>query len=239
MSIILRANATFTSVAQMTSIYTDHTAEDGLGVFCLLQGDQQSLVVWRKNSSLPVDNVNVWAGNPTGQWIKIQSNSSSSDNSSLSFFNTAAELEAFEVNVNADDGSVFAGLAIDNERYELYLYRSNSTETANGDTIINSSNGRWVKYNPLLSGTDEPTTSPHQPSLYLQNTAETQHLYGYSNDTLGWQRLTSAPIVLSESPTTAPAHIGMTYIDTSTNTYYVAIGNTDVTDWEMVFSRGS
>ena len=74
-----KADAAFESIAEMQSLELNDTDEDCLGVFIVPTDDNEFiLVVWRKNSDLPVDDKTVWAGTQ-GRWIKVDTYNPNTD----------------------------------------------------------------------------------------------------------------------------------------------------------------
>jgi len=67
------ANRAFISIEEMTSFVVDNTDEDLLGPFIVaINQNDYKLVVWRKNSTKTIDNINVFSA-VLGRWIALAS----------------------------------------------------------------------------------------------------------------------------------------------------------------------
>ena len=161
------------------------------------------------------------------------------------FYNAIATMAAKVLDNTDQDGLGIYIVSDGNTRWSPYVWRKNSSETADGDLVVNGTAGQWVKFAPIHIGNDAPSGKFYTyPAIYIQtNTNVGEPLTYYYTAPGGspqWKIKEMPPAHEDiHDPDVTPDVVGQIWVNTVTREIFQAGGTDNAANWVSVGVAGT
>ncbi len=151
------------------------------------------------------------------------------------FKNAIASMAAKVLDATDQDGLGIYAVADGNTKWYPYLFRKNSTATADGDLIVDGTIGKWVKFAPVYFNTTAPSFTPVMDMIYIQTSTSTgvDLIYAAQGGS-AFELMGSRPVSRSVDPDRVADYEGQVWVNNSTREVFIASSTSTIANWLSV-----
>ena len=153
------------------------------------------------------------------------------------FKNSVATMAAIVLDATDADGQgiICVPVGTSNTAYKIYLQRKNSTETADGDLVVDGTTGKWIRFAPVYFDTTSPAFTPLMDMIYVQTSTSTgvDLMYAAKGGN-SFELVGSRPISQPFDPDRVADYDGQIWVNNSTREVFIASSTSTIANWLSV-----